>query len=169
MNNRAVDDLRALFAKPTGRLAILGIGNELNGDDAAGVLVARGLTARLNTLRAPAGDQILVIEAGPAPESFTGPLRRFAPNLVVLVDAAEMEEPAGTVRVFDWTEAEGMSASTHSMPPSMLAKFLVAELGCRVALVGIQPAGLAFDSGVSQAVRISVQEIVSEIASLAFD
>ena len=37
------------------------------------------------------------MEAGPAPENFTGPLRRFRPDLVLLVDAAQMDAEPGTI------------------------------------------------------------------------
>jgi hydrogenase 3 maturation protease len=141
-----------------GRLAVLGIGNELNGDDAAGVLVARKLKAAL----APA-DDLYIVEAGPSAESFTGPLRRFAPTLVVLVDAAELGLPPGSVRCYDWPDAEGLSASTHTLPPSMLAKFLVRELDCGVALVGIQPKSLDLDAPVSAEVLAAVERVAAEM------
>jgi hydrogenase maturation protease HycI len=138
------------------RLAILGIGNELNGDDAAGVLAARALR--------PAGNHdLLVIEAGPAPENFTGTLRRFQPDVVLLVDAAELGEPPGSVAWVSWTAAGGWSGSTHTLPPTVLARFLVEELGCQVILVGIQPARLDFDAGLSEPVQNAIGAVVEEI------
>jgi len=141
---------------PGSRLAVVGIGNELNGDDAAGVLVARAL-------RPLQRSDFLVIEAGPAPENFTGTLRRFRPEQILLVDAAEMGEPPGTVAWVDWPAAGGWGGSTHTLPPSVLARFLVEELGCRAALVGIQPARLDFGAGVSAAVRRAVDETAGMI------
>jgi hydrogenase 3 maturation protease len=141
-------------ARPV-RLAVLGIGNELNGDDAAGVLVVRVLRARL-------GDQpqVLLIEAGLAPENFTGVLRRFEPDLVMLVDAAEMGSQPGEVAWVEWQETGGLSASTHSLPPTVLSQYLIHELGCQVGLIGIQPASLEFDQPLSAAVLVGVGEIV---------
>ncbi len=145
---------------PVYRLAVVGIGNELNSDDAAGVLVARALRDETN-------DHFLVIEAGLAPENFTSILRRFHPDLVVLVDAAELGEPPGTVTWAGWAEAGGWSGSTHTLPPSVLAQYLVEELGCEVSLVGIQPARLDFDAGVSTEVRRAVVEVAAKIRALA--
>jgi hydrogenase 3 maturation protease len=80
------------------RIAILGIGNELNGDDAAGLWCARSFAALARCgERFGNKERVLIIEAGPSPESFGGPLRRFAPDLVLLVDAAEMGERLGTI------------------------------------------------------------------------
>ncbi len=148
------------------RIAILGVGNELTGDDIAGVLVARGLKAMLEAQPLPeSAPQILVMDAGAAPENFTGKLRRFEPELVLWIDAAELGAAVGTVEWFDWQAAEGLSASTHTMPPFMLAKYLIHELGCRVALVGIQPEQLHFDEPPSQAVMTAVQRLTNTLGN----
>jgi hydrogenase 3 maturation protease len=151
------------------RIAVLGIGNELNGDDAAGVLAARQLAEKTRGWETQPGSQspvFYVVEAGMAPESFTGPLRRFHPELVVLIDAAELDQPPGSIACFDWAQAEGMSASTHTLPPTVLAQFLIREIGCRVMLVGIQPKTLAFDDGVSDEVLQAVQQVVNEFENV---
>ncbi len=138
------------------RVALVGVGNELNGDDAAGVEVVRRVTAQR-----PPPPWLLLLEAGLAPENFGGPLRRFAPDLVVVVDAAWLDEPPGSVAWLDWQEADGLSASTHSLPLSMLGAYLVHELGCRVALLGIQPAQLEFGQPLSPAVDVAVEMVVT--------
>ena len=138
------------------RLAILGIGHELRGDDAAGLIVAQGL-------RSFAHEGLLVIEAGHAPENHTGSVRRFAPTLVLLVDAAQMNEPPGTIRWLAIGDVTGMSASTHTMPPHMLARFLQAELGCEVAFLGIQPAGTTLGTPLSKGVKTAVAILIQTI------
>jgi len=142
-----------------GRVAILGVGNDMNGDDGAGVWVARALAARL-----PATPNVLVVDGGTAPESFTGPIRRFGPELVVEIDAAHLDRPAGTVEWVDWHDADGMSASTHTLPPSVLAHFLSADLGCRVVLIGIQPATLDMGRGLSPEVAAAVESLADRLS-----
>jgi hydrogenase 3 maturation protease len=144
------------------RVAILGVGNELNGDDAAGMLIARGLREAVrNPAWAGNTDHLLIIEAGPAPESFSGPLRRFRPDLVLLVDAAELGLPPGSAAWIDWTEADAAAASTHTLSPSLFAQFLIEELGCRVAMIGIQPEHLDFDRPVSEKVGRAVKKVTA--------
>lgn len=140
------------------RLAILGVGNDMNGDDGAGVAVVRALRAM-----APRPVDALLIEAGTAPESHTGPIRRFKPDLVVEIDAAMLDREAGAVAWLDWREADGLSASTHTLPPSVLAEFLRAELGCDVRILGIQPARLELGSGLSPAVAATVRELAGRM------
>lgn len=133
---------------------MVGIGNEFNGDDAAGVLVVRTLQEKLSE-----SDCVLLIEGGTAPENTTGRLRRFRPDLVLMIDSAEMAQPAGWVMLVEMESVDGLSASTHTLPPSVLAKFLQSELGCRVVLLGIQPATLDFDAPLSPAVKESVRSV----------
>lgn len=141
------------------RTALVGIGNELNGDDAVGILAVRALRARL-------GDQphLLLVEGGLAPENFTGPLRRFAPEWVILIDAAEMGCEPGAVAWVDWRQVDGLSASTHSLPPTVLGQYLMAELGCQLGLIGIQPGGLEFDAPLSPAAAWAVDEVAAGLA-----
>ncbi|MBN2385680.1 MAG: hydrogenase 3 maturation endopeptidase HyCI [Anaerolineales bacterium] len=136
------------------RLAVVGIGHELGGDDAVGTQLA-GLLMR----KAAGNERLLALEAGPAPENFTGPLRRFGPHLVLLVDAALMGCPPGTVRWLDWQQAEGFSASTHTLPLNLLATYLTAELGCELALIGIQPGQTRVDAPLTPAVRAAGREL----------
>ncbi len=143
------------------RLAILGIGNLFRSDDAAGVLVARALIQSdiLQKL-----ESILIMEVGLTPENVTADLRRFRPDLVLLIDAAEMGEFPGTVRWIDRDELDGLSACTHTMPLSMLANYLTLDLNCQVALLGIQPksneVGETISLEVSQAVDAVVQDFI---------
>lgn len=142
------------------RVAILGVGNEMNGDDAAGVRVVRELAARL-----PATPGVLLIDGGTAPENYTGPIRRFRPDLVLEIDAAQQDEAPGTTTWVDWRDADGLSASTHTLPPSVLAQYLVAELGCQVALVGIQPGGLEMGRPLTPNVERAVRELADRLCA----
>ena len=142
------------------RVAVVGVGNEMKGDDAAGVRVVRELSERM-----PATPGVLLINAGQAPENFTGPLRRFRPDLVIEVDAADQGAEPGAVAWVDWREADGLSASTHTLPPSVLASFLTADLGCQVALIGIQPLSLELRPALSAPVERAVADLAETLCA----
>lgn len=143
------------------RIAVVGIGNELRGDDIAGTLIADMLQPVAHNC-----DRLLVINAGLAPENFTGPLRRFAPHFVLLVDAAQMDEPPGTIRLLSWQDTVGISASTHTLPPYVLASYLHNEIGCQVALLGIQPAHTVLGGAVSAQVQQAIDIVVRDLPQL---
>ena len=143
------------------RVAVVGIGNDLAGDDAVGAHIARELASRVE----PRPD-CLILDAGTAPENFTGPIRRFRPDLVVMVDAAHLSAEPGTTAWLDCRQTDGLSGSTHTLPPSVLAQFLVGELACRLALLVIQPAQLAFASPLSEPVRRAADRAIDAIGAV---
>jgi hydrogenase 3 maturation protease len=150
------------------RIAIVGIGNELRCDDAAGSLVARGLRPLQQAVEGSPWlvYRTLVMDAGQAPENLTGDLRGFRPGLILFVDAAEMGKAPGSIRWIAMDEIDGMSASTHRMPISMLATYLSLELRCDIVLLGIQPATVDLGEGLSLPVRRAVDLITNDLGDL---
>ena len=147
--------------KIEGRVAVLGIGNVLRGDDGVGPRIARALTLmRLHR-------DWLIIDAGIAPEAYAARIRDFGPDLVILVDAVEMGAAPGQVAWFDAWQSDQVSAWTHGLPLEVLAEFL----GCRVVLLGIQPETKEFGvRRLSPAVRAATMHIlVSLRQALAAD
>lgn len=122
----------------------MGIGAEMNGDDGVGILAARKLRRKL-------GDRqnVLVLEGGSLPESLSSPLRCFAPRIVLLLDAADMGEPQGTIAILQKEQIAAAGFSTHAMPLNLLAGYLEQEIGCEVILIGIQPKNIEFGAPMS--------------------
>jgi len=143
------------------RLAVLGIGNELNGDDSAGVLIARKLLSA-------AGDRpnLLVLDCGTIPENASGPLRKFQPDLILMVDAADLGLEAGAILEVDLQQVRGFSASSHSLPLNIFSGYLESEFNCETSLFCIQPQTLEYCAQISTPVKLAVQEFVGEILRL---
>ncbi|MBX3083273.1 MAG: hydrogenase 3 maturation endopeptidase HyCI [Anaerolineae bacterium] len=141
------------------KVAVIGIGHPLCGDDAVGVVVAR-------VLRPLAQGQasLLIIDAGAAPENCTGTLRRFQPDLILMIDAAQMALPCGAIRWLDWHEITGVSASTHALPLSMFASYIIAELGCEIAMLGVQPDSTSLCPTLSPAIKQAACRLTGELA-----
>lgn len=152
---------RLLSQRTNSRIAILGIGNEMRGDDAAGILVVRALILRVANSK-----HLRIIEGGHAPENATGDLRKFSPDLVLLIDAADMGKVAGYIALIPIEQIDGISANTHSLPLSMLARYLTLELNCEVALLGIRPKSVEMGASVSDEVNQAVSDIAEEISTL---
>lgn len=139
------------------RTCFVGIGSDLRGDDSVGLVVARALLHHFHA------NDLLVVDGGPAPENVTGQLRVFRPELVILIDAAHMDEPPGTIQWIPLDSIDGMSASSHSLPLSMLASYLTMELACDVAVLGIQPAQNELGSELTPPVQKAASEILMEL------
>jgi len=114
------------------RLAVLGIGDDLDPRDRTGVLAAI-LVAELER------PNVHVFLTGTMPENYTGALRALKPSHVLLFDAADMGVPPGSLGLLRPEQVKGQRYSTHAMPLSVLMDYMEKELGCAVVLVGVQP------------------------------
>jgi hydrogenase 3 maturation protease len=142
------------------RIAVAGVGNEFNGDDGIGFALVRLLESYFRE-----SPNILVLQAGSIPENLTGSLRRFAPQLVILIDAASLGEEAGTVRYIEWDEVECSPTSPHGLSLTLIASYLEIELGCKVILLGVQPHRTSFGS-LSPFMQVHVERIARELWSV---
>jgi hydrogenase 3 maturation protease len=141
------------FLKGATRVVVMGVGSEMRGDDAAGMEVVRGLQG---VLKPP---HVFLIEGGVAPENFTSQIRRFKPSHVIFIDATDFGAEPGEVVLAEPKAIIGQSISTHTMPLSMLAKYLREQTGAKVVLLGIQPARAQMGAKMSGAVKSSIKRV----------
>lgn len=135
------------------RIAVVGVGTELCRDDAAGLYLIDRLSARTGIAVGKAEQRLLLVSGGPAPENFTGLIKAFRPDLLVVVDAAYLELPAGSIQILPEERAAGLSFSTHMLPLPMMLAYLQLECACQTLLIGIQPASTEQGIGMSESVR----------------
>jgi len=154
-----------ILNEKTKRIAVVGVGHELRGDDAAGIHVIHELQDNLLPT-----DTFLLIEAGSAPENLTGQLRRFAPHTVLLIDAVDMGQPSGMIQYVDLEDKiiESVS-STHALSLRLFATYIKTEFNCDVHLMGIQAEQMTLDTPLSASVQSSTDHIIqSFLASARF-
>jgi len=128
---------------------LMGIGNPLRRDDGAGNYVARNFRRKGWTS----------LDCGTVPENFTGITRKERPPLLVLVDAADMGNPAGESRVVPKEKISTVSFGTHQVSLDVLVDFLSGTAG-RVVIVGVQPLVVETGEGLSPVVREGADRLV---------
>ena len=106
------------------------------------------------------------MEGGSAPENFSGVIRRFEPDILILLDAAWMDAEPGTIGWFEMHEIDGVSAATHGLPLSLLAGYLSGETDCLTGALFIQPESMDFGSPLTARVERGVQELVEGLTAL---
>ncbi len=136
---------------------VLGIGNPLGGDDAAGPCLVRMLKRKGQRTTKPSSG-ITAIDTGTDPESYTSTIRQQRPDLLILVDAADMGLPPGALRAIPPEKISVLSFSTHHMPLSMFISY-VQELCGKVLLIGVQPGQTEMGKCLSRVVRKSMTEL----------
>jgi len=145
-----------------GGTIVLGIGNRLGGDDAAGTLVVDMLNRRQHRATALIPAEIIAIDASTAPESYTSVIRQNQPDLLILVDAADMGLSPGALRTITPEKISVLSFSTHHMPLSMFVSY-VEEFCGKVLLVGVQPERTEMNRCISKVVHKSVKNLAEAI------
>ena len=148
------------------RLAVLGVGSEFRGDDVAGMLVAETLSKyeRRTTNDERRKFSLKVFFGATAPENLTGEIIKFKPTHLIIVDTAAIKEKPGTILLLNSEDlGEGVSFSTHKLPPKVMMDYLVKILKCSIFIVGIQPKCIKFGASVSKEVKSSVKEVSGAI------
>jgi len=128
---------------------LMGIGNTLRGDDGIGSIIAQSFKDR----------DWLSMDCGVAPENFTSIIKKNRPNLVVLIDAVEMDLKPGEFRTISSNRISALHLTTHSMPLSFLISYL-REYTQELIFIGIQPKIIDYSNSVSPKVLKSSEKII---------
>ena len=127
---------------------LLGIGNPHHGDDALGPIFARAF-------RHPGWRGL---NAGTVPENYTGLIRRLHPELLVLLDAADMGLPPGTLRRLAPGAIPSGDFGTHAGSIGQLAVYL-SDCAENIVILGIQPAATEPGARLSPPVRAALKSL----------
>jgi len=127
MKRATEDTFGSSLAKKT---VIVGMGNDMRGDDGFGPIVARRLQGRL---RAD------VIDAGTAPENYLGRIAALEPETVLIVDAVDFDGQPGDIVLLEPNELVTTSFSTHMPSLALLESYLSAEQDVCVLVLAAQP------------------------------
>ena len=138
------------------RLVVLGIGNPLRGDDAVGLRVIQNLSEK--TL-----ENVLLLECDTVPENYISKIEEFNPTHVLMIDAAQLNEEAGTSRLISIEEIARVTLSTHTLPLSFVAEIIKQNTGADVILLGIQPESIEFKEGLSPKLQKATRKIADLI------
>ncbi len=98
------------------KIAVMGIGNELRGDDAVGHVIAGDLSRMQR-------DRFISFAVGTAVENASHLIRRASPRYLFVIDAAQVVSEGKRMRGWDFFPPESINSfihSTHSLPLSML-------------------------------------------------
>lgn len=157
-------ETKPLPASPSGTL-VIGIGNNLLGDDGAGIHVIELLRSK------SLPENVELVDGGTL--SFTLLEQVENAEHLVIVDAAELDAEPGTVRLFE--NAEMDAYLSNSRRPSvhevnlldvLTAARLRGRMPKRYAMVGIQPLNVNWSSTPSEPVAKAVGQAAGIIAGL---
>ena len=134
------------------KFILMGIGNELKGDDGIGNIIAREF--------AEVGcKDWLSLACETVPENFAAVVKRERPELLVIVDAAEMGLPAGEFRLLPKGKLNSISFGTHAMPLHLLVSHLEKYAG-KILFIAVQPGKMQLGEKISADVEKSKKKLI---------
>jgi hydrogenase 3 maturation protease len=148
--------------KDADRVALLAIGSEFRGDDAAGLLVANNITKSIKRTN----KRFKIFIGATAPENLTGDIKRFDPSHILLIDSVDFHDKPGSIVVLSPRDiGDGVSFSTHKMPARVLMQYFTKSFECDPVLIGIQPLTVDFGKNPSRVVVSAAREIAGAIVN----
>lgn len=136
---------------------LMGIGNTLRGDDGVGPYIAQQMQ----------GGSFVSLDCGTAPENFTSVVRRARPDVLLLIDAADMGISPGEFRTVPKEHIKDVSIGSHHMPLSYLIGYL-SDSCSTILFIGIQPGLITDGESLSDEVRAGADRLIQIIEARAF-
>lgn len=137
-----------------GKIMVWGLGNPLQGDDRAGIEVAEELLRR----DIP---EIIPIVCETTPGNFIPLVLREKPDELILVDAADMGLPSGSIRLIPTEMLEEVSFTSHDLSLELMLRSAAGKTP--VTLIGIQPERIELLLDLSPSVQNAVERVVEAL------
>ncbi|MFQ6067325.1 MAG: hydrogenase 3 maturation endopeptidase HyCI [bacterium] len=157
--------LQTLANELKGRIVLLGVGNRIRGDDAAGPELIKILKKRLSNK----GGGIFLFDGGEMPENYLLPVTDLKPNLVIVVDAVDSGSHPGTIRLFPIRQIPQGSFSTHRLSLRFLGSYLEKETQARIFVLGIQPKSVKLEEKLSPEVKKALRDLADFFEKNTFE
>jgi hydrogenase 3 maturation protease len=132
---------------------VVGIGNTLRGDDGFGPRMLERLEGKVSAR---------LLDVGEVPESYIGRLLEQKARTILVLDAADIGEAAGTVTILEADDLVGCNVSTHQMSLELFFRYLRENSHADVFALGVQPKQISLGSEMSPEVE-STAGILSEL------
>ena len=141
-----------------GKVCVVGIGNRLKGDDAAGPELIDRIAGRVH---------FHCLDAGVAPENYLEKIAGINPDTILLVDAMDFGGEAGACRLFATDQIMGGGLSSHALSLRMTCDYLQQRILAHVFILGIQPAQVKMNQPLSAVVSAGIEKLAAELTALA--
>ncbi|MGI5820014.1 MAG: hydrogenase maturation protease [Armatimonadota bacterium] len=112
------------------KIVLMGVGNELRGDDAFGVMLAERIEHRIATK---------VFVTHDLPEDYAVKAADLRPDVVIVLDAIDFHGEPGELHLVAARDVPPTPGVTHRPSLEMMARFLELDAGADTWVLGVQP------------------------------
>ncbi|NIP40017.1 MAG: hydrogenase maturation protease [Candidatus Aenigmarchaeota archaeon] len=153
----------ARMEKEKVKSVIMGVGNDLKGDDGIGWYVVEKLRKSLGERSDMHFIKVSV------PENHVSEVRDLTPDVVIIIDSADFKGSPGDIRLIGEGEVSSKIGGTHSTPITLFMRLLLEGYDTSaptIVLVGIQQKQTGFGMPMSSEVRKAGDRIVKLVKKL---
>ena len=140
------------------KIVIMGVGNIIRGDDAAGVIIAENLKKKIKR------EDIKIINAEETPENWVGKIEEISPETLIIIDVVDFNSFPGDVKIFSIDEIKETTFTTHNFSFPFLFGNLKEKT--EILIIGIQPDKINIKEGVSEKVKEGMRKAEEIIESI---
>lgn len=141
------ESLKNLLTKNDKRILFVGIGNVLKQDDGVGVYISRTIQET---------KYITSITVEVSIENYIGKINLLNPDILVLIDCVDFNQPPGTFRLLPVREIQDLTFNTHNISLKRLSDFFTVP----IFILGIQPEKVDFGENISYIVKQVANRII---------
>ena len=138
------------------KIAFVGLGNELRGDDLAGLVFIEALKTKT------VFNKSKFIVAGKNPENYLQEILDYNPEAVVFIDAADFLGEPGEISLLESDSLANIDFSTHAYSIKLIEKFLSLNRQIDFIYIGIQPKTTELGKEMSSQVNHAIKEFFTE-------
>ncbi|MCI4445589.1 MAG: hydrogenase maturation protease [Candidatus Aminicenantes bacterium] len=144
------------------KIVILGTGNALEADDAAGLYVASLLDSKLSRYQK---SRIKVLRAYEVIDIYLKKIKRFKPTHLLIVDAVDLKKKPGTIMVERLDTEKRRKRKIGGEFSNFLEK-LSSETACKIYIIGLQPQRLDFGHPITPVMKEACRQVADFFTSL---
>jgi hydrogenase 3 maturation protease len=141
-------------------VVIVTLGNDLRGDDGAGILFGNMLSESVNGSK-----KLKIVNAGDTPENYAGVIEAMNPKTIIIADAMDNGGKPGEILIVPGIRLAKESSSTHGSL-KMFVDYLEKTTGAKILILGFQPKSTSLGEEISPEIYESVQKAANMICSL---
>ncbi|MCK9265341.1 hydrogenase nickel incorporation protein HypB [bacterium] len=142
------------------RIVVVGLGDRMKGDDAAGCEIAEQLH------KEDISENVKIINAENAIENYIGVIKGFKPDRIYFVDAVDFSGTPGEVRLMEAGSLVSNTSSTHTLALPLIIENIKAETSAKCTIVGVQPKKILFSQKISNEVREGIMNAVKMLREI---
>lgn len=147
---RKLDEVRKQREEEKTISVIMGLGNDLKGDDGIGWYVVDKLEKMLGHK-----EDIHFIKTS-VPENHITEVKNFSPDILIIIDSADFKGKPGDIRLIGEDEVVHMIGGTHTTPVTLFLKLLLEDSELpppKIVFVGVQCKQREFGAPMSREVK----------------